>query len=203
MAGLADPGSRVWLSPANDPRRKLAWTWEIASDGGVRVGFDGQRSNRLVEDAVHAGLVAELAGYAEVRREVPYGERSRVDLLLTGRSGDRRPCWVEVKTVTLRGAAVGPAAGDEGVAVRFPDAVTERGRRHLDDLAARADAGDRAVIFFLAQRADAAAVEAAGDVDPAYAEAFARARARGVEALAWRADATPEAITLLGPVPVR
>ncbi len=193
MAGLADPGSRVWLSPSTNPKRKLAWTWELATDGDVLVAFDGQRSNRLVADLITAGRVPELSGYTSLRREVRYGERSRVDLLLEGRPDDPRPCWVEIKTVTLGSA--------DGV-VRFPDAKTERGRRHLDELGARVAAGDRAVIFFLAQRADATAVAAASEVDPAYAEALVRARGAGVEALAWRAEATPEAITLTGPLPV-
>ncbi len=193
MAGLAEPGSRVWLSPSTNPKRKLRWTWELATDSGVLVAFDGQRSNGLVAQLITAARVPELVGYTSLRREVRCGARSRIDLLLEGHPDDPRPCWIEVKTVTL--------GGDDGVA-RFPDAKTERGRRHLEQLAARVAAGDRAVIFFLAQRADAVAVAAADAIDPAYAETLTRVRAAGVQALAWRAIATPEAITLDAPLPV-
>jgi len=193
MTGLKDEGSRVWLVRSDDPHRKLPWSWVLATDGDVLVSFDGTSSNRYVAEAVAAGAIPELAGYAEVRREVKIEDGSRVDLYLTGHPDDPRPCWVEVKTATL--------GSPDGVAL-FPDAVTARGLKHLDALATRVRAGDRAVIFYLTKRADARALAPADAVDPAYGEGLRAAVAAGVEALAWRADVTTEAVTLAAPLPV-
>ncbi|TNF24319.1 MAG: DNA/RNA nuclease SfsA [Deltaproteobacteria bacterium] len=193
MTGLDRPGSRVWLAHHDDPRRKLPWSWVLATDGDVLVSFDGTSSNGFVADAIRAGAMPPLSGYAEVRREVRIDDGSRVDLHLSGHPADPRPCWVEVKTATL--------GGDDGVA-RFPDAVTARGLKHLEALAARVRAGDRAVILYLAKRADARALAPAEEVDPAYASGLRAAVDAGVEALAWRADVTTEAITLAAQIPV-
>ena len=181
------------LAPSADPRRKLAWSWVLASEGDVLVSFDGTSSNAFVAGAIAGGHLPPLAGYATLRREVRVGDGSRLDLGLADHPADPRPCWVEVKTATL---------GGPGGLARFPDAVTARGLRHLEALAARAAAGERAVIFYLAKRGDARALAPAADVDPAYAAGLRAAVAAGVEALAWRADVTPEGITLAAELPV-
>ena len=193
MTGLDRPGSRVWLAHHDDPKRKLAWSWVLATDGEVLVSFDGTSSNGFVAAAIAAGAMPPLVGYAELRREVRVDGASRVDIRLADHPDDPRPCWVEVKTATL--------GGPDGVAL-FPDAVTTRGLRHLEALSARVAAGDRAVILYLCKRADARALAPAEDVDPAYARGLRDAVAAGVEALAWRADVTPEAITLAAQLPV-
>ena len=136
MLGCAEPGMRVWLSPASNPARKLAWTWELVEAlPGVVVGMHTGRSNGLVREAIEAGRVAELAGYAVIRPEVKYGAGSRIDFLLQGPG--RPDCYLEVKNVT---AAV------EGGVGWFPDAVTTRGARHLREMAAMVAAGHRAVL---------------------------------------------------------
>jgi len=191
MTGLAEPESVVWLAPVVG--RKLDWSWKLATDGGVLAGFDGVLSNRLVSDAISRGWVPELAGYAELRREVPAGPGTRVDLGLSGHADDARDCLVEVKTVTMGGA--------DGV-VRFPDAPTERGRKHLATLAALAGAGHRAVLVFVAQRADARAVAPAREVDAAYADALVAAADAGVELLALAVHPSPAGLDLAGPLPV-
>ncbi len=191
MTSCGSPGDRVWLSPARNPRRKLAWTWEVALPGGVAVLVNTQHANRLVREAVEAGRIPELAGYASVRAEVRAGG-SRFDLLLEDPA--RPPCWVEVKSVTLR---LAPGVG------AFPDAVTARGRRHVEELAERARAGDRAVLFWCVGRGDVEVVRPADEVDPAWGAALRAAVADGVEVLAWRARVDRERAVLDRPLPVR
>jgi len=202
MKGCSTPGSRVWLSPADNPKRKLKWTWEIvevadspASAETVLAGINTALPNKLVHEAIIAGLVPSLRGYDRVRTEVKYGsERSRIDLLLERDvDGGIERCWVEVKNVTL----VRP--GGRGA---FPDAVTERGRKHLRELGEMAKAGDRAVLFWTVQRADIHSVESADEIDPAYGDELRRAVKLGVEVMAWQADVSPEGIALVQELPV-
>ena len=149
MAGLAEPGAEVWLSPAANPNRKLQWTWELVRDAatGSLVGINTGRANAVVEEALEAGLADPALAASTIRREVRYGDSSRVDFLLT--SEDGRQCYVEVKSVTLRRSLSPPHLGE------FPDAVTMRVRtRHLRELASVCAAGDRAVLLYLVQRED-------------------------------------------------
>jgi len=191
MLGCRDPGSRVWLSPASTPGRKLAWTWELVEAAGTLVGIHTGRSNGLVREAIEAGRVAELSGYARLRPEVRYGANSRIDFLLEG--GGRPPCWVEVKNVT---AAV------EGRVGYFPDAVTERGSRHLREMQSRVAAGDCAAIVFCVQRADVVEVRPADRIDPAYGRALREALAAGVVALALGAEVDLREIRLVRRLPI-
>lgn len=189
MMGLAVPGSRVWLSPNRNPKAKLDWRWEMEECEGVLVGINTSHPNRIVEEAVRAGRIAELTGYESLRREVPYGKNSRIDLLLEGEKGT---CFVEVKNVTLR----------RGNKAEFPDAVTARGAKHLDELAEQVALGHRAVMLYLIQREDCEAFSVAADIDPAYAAALERALAAGVEAYAYACAMSPEEICIKCPVPV-
>jgi sugar fermentation stimulation protein A len=193
MLGLAEPGTRIWLEPNDDPRRKLNWTWRLVEHpGGQFTGVDTGVPNRLLKPALMAGAVPGLAGYDIVRPEVLYGQSSRVDFLLS--AAGRPECYVEVKSVTL--------SRRDGLA-EFPDSVTARGAKHLAELAAMVAEGHRAVMLYLVQRTDAQAVTLATDIDPAYARAFAAAQTAGVEALALGCAISPEGITLRGPLPFR
>lgn len=192
MQGCRTPGSRVWLSPAGNPARKLQWTWELVETSpGVLVGVHTGRSNALVREAIEAGQVPQLAGYTAIRPEVKYGERSRIDLLLQGQG--RPDCYLEVKNVT--------AAVDQGIGY-FPDAVTTRGARHLREMAAMVAAGHRALLVFCVQREDVAAVRPADAIDPAYGLALREAMAAGLEVMALGARVTPDGITLCRRLPV-
>lgn len=193
MLGCREPGSRVWLSAAADPKRKLAWTWELVeAQPGVIVGIHTGRSNGLVEEAIAAGRIPALAGYAGLRREVRYGaENSRIDLLLE--DAGRPSCYVEVKNVT--------AAVADGVAL-FPDAVSTRASKHLRELAAMVAAGNRAAIVFCCQRGDVHEVRPADAIDPAYGRALRAAIAAGVEAYALAGRVAPAEIVLDRMVPV-
>ncbi len=184
MIGLDEPGSEVWLSPARNPARKLRYSWELVRVGEALVGINTAHPNRIVAEAVEEGRVSELAGYATLRREVPYGKNSRIDLLLEGPR--RPPCYVEVKNVHLK----------RREHAEFPDAVTARGTKHLAELSDVVAAGRRAVMLYLVQRDDCDGFTIAADIDPTYAAALGQSRARGVEALCYCCKLSPEAITL-------
>jgi sugar fermentation stimulation protein A len=190
MKTCAPGGARVWLSESDDPRRKLRHTWQLVEAHGAMVGVNPALGNRLVEEALAAGGVAELGGYEERRREARVGPGTRMDFLL-GRSGER--CWVEVKSVTLH-------AG--GRVSAFPDSVTARGTRHLEELTRLAAAGDRAVLLYCCLRDPTDEVVPADDIDPLYGRTLRRAAAAGVEVLAYRCAVSPEEIAIRGRVPV-
>ena len=192
MIGVMAPGSAVWLSPNTNPKAKLDYRWEMIEVGGGLVGINTSRSNRIVEEAITEGRVPELGGYATMRREVRYGQNSRIDLLLEGPGRSDAPglCYVEVKNVTLC---------RNGYA-EFPDAVTARGAKHLRELSDMVGAGHRSVMVYLVQRMDCRTFRLARDIDPEYGAAFDKALAAGVEALAYGCRLTTEDITLDGPV---
>ena len=168
------------------PSKKLKFGWRLVDhENGHFTGVDTGLPNRALRAALQAGEVAELAGYDSVRPEQNYGENSRIDFLLSG--AGLPDAYVEVKSVTLSRAP--------GVA-EFPDSVTARGARHLGELARVAQAGHRAVLFYLVQRTDAQTVRVADDIDPGYASALAAARAAGVTVLSYRADISPAEITI-------
>lgn len=184
MLGCNLPGSPVLLSKSPNLNRKLAYTWELLQVNGYWVGLNTMLPNRLAEESILGGTIAELQGYPNLRREVSYGsERSRIDILL---EGDQGRCYVEVKNVTLV----------EGDLALFPDAVTTRGQKHLRELMEVVRNGDRGVLLFTVQRGDGNAVAPADRIDPEYGRLLREAVANGVEALAYRAEVTPEEIRL-------
>ncbi len=191
MLGLTEPGNRVWLSRAANPKRKLAYTWELIQPTGAAdgpdcfAGINSMRPNAIAEEAIRTDAVAELTGYAEVRREVRYGENSRIDLLLE--APGRAPCYVEVKNAHL--------CRKSGLA-EFPDSVTARGTKHLLELTRMVEAGHRAVMLYVVQRTDCDRFAVSADIDPAYGAALTAARQNGVEALCYACAISPDAITL-------
>jgi sugar fermentation stimulation protein A len=195
MMGLATPGARVWLSKSDNPSRKLSHSWELievdVGQGLELVGVNTAQPNALVGAALATGLIPALAGYDSIRREVKYGKNSRVDFLLE-RAG-RPPCYVEIKNVHLMRQA--------GLA-EFPDAQTERGRKHLDELGDMVVQGHRAVTLYLIQIGSAVRFKLARDIDPTYGAAYDRARSRGVEAMAWKCAITQDGIEIATPVPI-
>jgi sugar fermentation stimulation protein A len=192
MLGLNMPGLPVWLSRSDAPNRKLAHTLELVEADGGMVGVNTMHPNRLAAEAIREDRIPELAGYAEVRPEVRYGEASRVDFLLT--SPERPPCFLEIKNVHLsRGGAL----------AEFPDCVAARSLKHLRELAREAEGGARAVMLFVVQRTDCDRFDTAPDLDPAYAAGLIEAAARGVEILCYGCDIGPEEIRLVRPIPWR
>ncbi len=200
MTGLQTEGARVWLSKAPNLTRKLPYSWELIEvdfgTGSELTGVNTMHPNPIVAEALAAETIPELAGYTSIRREVKYGrilngKGSRVDFLLEDPA--RPPCYVEVKNVHLMRR--------EGVA-EFPDSVTARGAKHLDELAEMVASGARAVMLFVIQIGSARSFRLARDIDPAYARAFDKAHASGVEALAWTCDLTRQEIKLGHSVPI-
>jgi len=195
MTGLDRPFSRIWISNSDNPMRKLPFSWQLVEadfgTGPELVGVNTANPNMLVADLLGTGLIPELRDYASVRREVKYGTNSRVDFLLESKG--RRPCYLEVKNVHLM--------RKPGLA-EFPDCVTARGAKHLGELATVVAGGARAVQLYIIQIPSADRFMVARDIDPAYAAAFDRARARGVEMLAWRCAVTVEGIEIATPVPI-
>ena len=192
MMGLAEPGTRIWLEPNDDPRKKLKFGWRLVEHGnGHFTGVDTSVPNRALRAALEAQAVPALAAYTTVRPEQKYGENSRIDFLL---QEDGLPdVYVEVKSVTL--------SRQPGLA-EFPDSVTARGAKHLAELAAMVGQGHRAVMLYLVQRTDCTRFALAADIDPAYAVAFAAARSAGVETLCLGTHITPQGVEVAGPLDV-
>jgi sugar fermentation stimulation protein A len=175
MLGLTTPGLRVWISTSAAKTRKLPHTLELVeSPSGALVDVNTGRPNALAAEAVTAGAIPELAAYSEMRREVRYGEASRIDILL--QAEDAAPCWIEVKGVTL--------SRRPGLA-EWPDCVSKRAATHVRELAARVRTGDRAVVLFVVQRSDCNHCSVAADLDPAFAQALDLAMETGVEVLTY------------------
>ena len=185
MMGLKEPGSKVWLSKSDNPKRKLAYSWELLQFGEEFVGINTAHPNRIVEEAILTGKITELTGYESLKREVKYGKNSRIDLLLQDEK--RGQCYVEVKNVHL--------VRHKKLA-EFPDSVTARGAKHLQELGDMVEQGHRAVMLYLVQHTDVDSFALAADIDANYAKNFKLARQRGVEAYVYRCKIDCEQITL-------
>ena len=196
MTGLDRPLSRIWLSDSGNTLRKFPYSWELIEtdlgSGPELVGVNTGQPHQLVAEALEAGLIPDLQGYSAIRREVKYGENSRIDFLLEG-AGRSRTCYLEVKNVHLMRR---PRLAE------FPDSVTARGTKHLRELSAVRAGGARAVVLYVIQIPSADRFAIAADIDEAYAAAFERARARGVEMMAWRCKVDLNGIEIAAPVPI-
>lgn len=190
MKGCDVSGSRIWISRSCNPNRKYPHTWELVESNGYLTGINTALPNRLTREAIEDGTIQELQRYDHITPEVPYGEHSRIDLLLEGKAGR---CFVEVKNVTLV---------DGKLHALFPDAVTTRGQKHLQELMRVVREGDRGVIFFTVQRGDAETVSPADNIDPEYGRLLRLALQNGVEALAYRAEVATQEIRLTDRLPV-
>lgn len=195
MTGLQTAGARVWLSKSPNANRKLAYSWELieADFGGgpELVGVNTAHPNAIVAEALAAGAIPSLAGYRSIRREVKYGQRSRVDFLLEQEG--QPPCYLEVKNVHLM---------RQTRLAEFPDSVTARGARHLDELAAMVAGGARAILLYVIQIGSATSLALARDIDPAYGLAFDASRRAGLEAMALTCRISLDSITLANPIPI-
>ncbi len=185
MLGVNTPGLGVWLSRSDDPKRKLPWTLELVEVGNALVGVNTLLPNRLVAEALAGDAIAELTGYDIHRREVKYGEGSRVDFLLEKGTGER--CWLEIKNVHL--------SRTPGLA-EFPDCVAARSTKHLRELETMVAAGDRAVALFVVQREDCRAFSACAELDPAFAAALERSADAGVEVLVYACEMSQSVIAV-------
>ena len=186
MMGLAEPGTKIWLEPNDDAKKKLKFGWRLVDhENGHFTGVDTSVPNRALRAALEHGQIPELAEYQTVRAEVKYGQSSRIDFLLS--QTGRPDAYVEVKSVTL--------SRQPGLA-EFPDSVTARGAKHLGELCTMIEQGHRAIMFYLVQRTDCDRFDLAHDIDPQYSASFDAARQAGVEILCYDTNINPEHIEL-------
>ncbi|MGN7291351.1 DNA/RNA nuclease SfsA [Rhizobium sp. SAFR-030] len=191
MRGLTTPGSRIWLSQHDSPTRKYRHMFEMVEADGTLVGINTGMPNRVAEEALRMGMVSELVGYADLKREQRYGRNSRIDMLLLDPA--RPPAYIEVKNVHFTRT---PRLAE------FPDSVTTRGAKHLEELGDMVEVGFRAAMLYVVQRDDCDRLSICTELDPAYGRAFERARSRGVEAYAIACRVTPEGISASRPIPI-
>jgi len=186
MKSCCEPGRPVMLSFHPGDARKYPYTLEMIRMDGGWVGVNTALPNNLVARAVQYGMIPELMGYSSVRREVRYGVNSRIDLLLEGTSsrGPTDLCYVEVKNVSMA----------EGDTAYFPDSVSERGTKHLNELMSVMKQGHRAMMIFLVQRGDVRLFRPADSLDPLYGQTLRRASEAGVEVLPYQALVSPEGV---------
>lgn len=195
MAGMKQAGSRVWISRADNPKRKLQYDWriiEICQDSKpALVGVHTAWPNKIVEEALNNQKIQELKGYDSLRREVKYGENSRIDFLLE--SAGKPPCYVEVKSITF--------SRTQGLA-EFPDSPSVRAAKHVTELTNMVKAGARAVMLYVVQRDDCNRFSIAADVDPKYQETINIAVKAGVESLCYACTLSAEEITISNPIKI-
>jgi sugar fermentation stimulation protein A len=189
MMGCKEPGSEVYISRCDKAGRRLLYTWEMIRINGGWVGINTLHPNRLVAEGIETGVITELHGCDSIRREVCTRAGTRLDLCLEASGG---LCFVEVKNVTL---ALG------GVAA-FPDAVSERGAKHLEELIRLRRNGCRTAVVFVVQRGDCDFFRPADEIDREYGRWLRRAIEAGVEALPYRATVTPKEIVLIERLPM-
>ncbi|MFQ3190137.1 MAG: sugar fermentation stimulation protein A [Paraglaciecola sp.] len=184
MTGCAEPGWKVWLSPSNNPKRKLLYTWEVVLTEQFHwIGINTHKANLLVKEAIQENKISELVGYKNLQAEVKFGEEnSRIDFLLT--DPEKADCYVEVKSVTLLNDNKG----------YFPDAKTLRGQKHLRELSLIASQGRRAVLFFCVQHTGIRSVQVAKLIDPDYAKELKQAMLNGVQILCYDCEINSEKI---------
>ncbi len=188
MKTCLEEGAGVYLTHVDDPKRKTKYTWEMIKINGDWIGINTSIPNVLVYEAIRDQEIESLNTYTDVRREVKF-EDSRFDVFA---KNDQEACFIEVKNVSMK---VGEYA-------RFPDAVTTRGKKHLETLIRVKESGMRAVMFYVIQRSDVSVFGPAYDIDPSYAEALKKAVDNGVEVFAYQAKVTPEGIILVKQLPI-
>jgi sugar fermentation stimulation protein A len=191
MKTCGQPGDTVFVLHAPSPTRKLAYTWELTKTPKGFVGVNTARPNHIVAKAIENQKIPELVGYSEMKQEVKYGANSRIDILLS--CPKKGLCYVEVKNTTLL----------EGDVVLFPDAVSSRGLKHLQELTQMVKEGHRAVMFYLVNRAEGSHFTPASKIDPAYSKGLKEAVKAGVEILAYRANHSLSGICIGQPLPLK
>lgn len=182
MKGCWKEGDTVYLSESSNPKRKLKYTWELSKTNGGYIGINTHRPNEIVLEAIKSGNIKALSGYESFKKEVKYGERSRIDLFLSGHKTEK-DCFVEVKNVTLW--------NEKKDRVEFPDAVTTRGQKHIEELTKVVESGKRAAMFFLVNRPEGRYFSPAFEVDPKYSDMLKNSTKKGVEVYAYRTKTSP------------
>lgn len=186
-----EPGWNVLMSFHDNPKRKLKYSLEMTHNQETWIGINTSLPNKLGKEAIENGTIKELQGYENIKPEAKIG-KSRIDLYLTG-SADHPDCYVEIKNVTLKG---------EGKQVLFPDAVTERGQKHLQELINIVESGKRACMLYIVQREDVSHFSPADSIDVRYGELLREAKEKGVEVLCYQCKLSPKEIIIHRPLEV-
>jgi sugar fermentation stimulation protein A len=196
MKNCVEENAEIWLSDSNNPKRKYRYTWEyLRTSRGHHIGVNAGKANQLVQSAIRDDLVEPLAGYDTIRPEVKYGdENSRIDLLL--QDSKKQDCYVEVKSVTL---LEDPPSSGIGY---FPDAVSERGAKHLRELIKMSQSDARSVLFFCVQHTGIQEVRPADHIDREYGKLLREALDSGVEVLAYKVRKSNKGFRLWRDLPV-
>jgi sugar fermentation stimulation protein A len=179
---LDDPNTKVWVRPHEDARTRLPYTIEIIERYETLIGVNTMHPNKIAKEAIEEDKIQELSRYTTLKTEVKYGKNSRVDIVL--QADDKPDAYVEVKNVTMK----------RGEQAQFPDSVTKRGKKHLEELMDVVKKGYRGVMLFIIQREDCKEFGIAEDIDPDYAATLKEAMKQGVEVLAYACKVTPEEI---------
>jgi sugar fermentation stimulation protein A len=187
MKSCLEENAEVYLSPVNDPKRKTKFTWEMIKIGGNWVGINTGNPNKIAFEAVKNGEIQKLKGYTEVQREVTFGD-SRFDVMA---KNDKETCFIEVKNVTYK----------KGEYALFPDAITSRGKKHLETLIKVKESGMRAVMLYIIQRIDVAVFAPAKKIDPEYAKTLKKANDKGVEIIPMQVKVSPDDIAIVKELP--
>ncbi len=188
MLSCSDPGSPVCLSKSDNPKRKYPFTLEMVQANNTWIGVNTAKTNKLVVEAITEGQIDEFTGFTALKTEVKVSDHSRLDLRVTK---EEEITYVEIKNCSL---------AIEGCA-QFPDAVTQRGTKHLHELEKLAKEGFGACIFFLVQRMDADRFTPATHIDQEYSKTLHHAAQNGVQILVYQADVTPEGINVVRSLP--
>ena len=196
MKNCVEENAEIWLSDSYNPKRKYRYTWEyLMTSRGHYIGVNAGKANQLVQSAIRDDLIEPLAGYETIRPEVKYGdENSRIDLLL--QDSKRRDCYVEVKSVTL---LEDPPSRGIGY---FPDAVSQRGAKHIRELIKMSQSDARSVLFFCVQHTGIQEVRPADHIDREYGKLLREALDNGVEVLAYKVRKSNKGFRLWRDLPV-
>ena len=177
MTSCIEENCSVWVTHHDNPKRKLKYTLELTKMGENLICTNTGVANKIAIEAIENKTIKELQGYDTLKPEQKYGQNSRIDILLSNEN-DEKKCYVEIKSVSLK--------LDNTLA--FPDAVTTRGTKHLNELIDMVKEGHRAVMLYIIQRTDDLGFEIAKQIDPKYFEAFEIARKMGVEVLVYQSN---------------
>ncbi len=183
MTSCIEPNCPVWVSFHDNPKRKLKYTLELTKMGDILICTNTGVANKIAIEAIENGTIKELQGYSSLKPEQKYGVNSRIDILL---ENENQKCYVEVKSVSLK--------IDDSLA--FPDAVTTRGKKHLDELVSMVEEGHRAVMLYVIQRTDNLPFRIASEIDKKYYETLKESIKKGVEVLVYQSDISHKEINI-------
>jgi sugar fermentation stimulation protein A len=183
MTSCIEENCPVWVSFHDNPKRKLKYTLELTKMADVLICTNTGVANKIAIEAIENGTIKELQGYSSLKPEQKYGVNSRIDILL---ENEDEKCYVEIKSVSLK-------LGDH---LAFPDAVTTRGKKHLDELVSMVEEGHRAVMLYVIQRTDKLPFKIADEIDKKYSDALIESRKKGVEVLVYQSTISEERIDI-------